>query len=1536
MSLESYCAPHSVDFLTPDHEDIGPCFRGIVFEGPLAVFLLWWGVFGRFVARGLIGTEETPQWTLPTLVDWMRLFLCLMLAVEGPLYLLVRPGSVAKHEWVDATLLGSLQWLFIGVVIVDEVRYRSRDTYLTTIATVLALLDKAFKFRSVVNDGDSVEHYTLARNWSLAALVVSALACFLITCVSRGRPPAAVEGDQPRYARVLSDAGIETPLLANERASSMDSRAEADKTPFPMDDAGLFNRLLFYWMDSIMRLGYQRVLEKSDFPNVPQCDESTQLTRDFERAYAEHPSVVHALYNGGVLRPFLQAAPLKFTYDTLMFVGPQLLRMLLTELNKDEPTGEELKIAGYMFAVACVQTLVLHAYFDLAFRSGMRVRAVIVSAVFKKALVLTPSERQRRQAGEIVNMLSTDAQRMQDLFPYLHVMWSSPYQVVLAVVFLWMELRWAVLVAIAVIVVAMTSLTGVLAARTKNVQGQLMKSKDARVRLTTEVLSSMKAVKLYGWEPFFRERVTGAREDELALLRRYALLRALNRILWTGTPVLVTLCTFGAFVAMDGTLDAPTAFTSLTLLNLLRFPLSALPTIFTGLIEAKVSLTRVQAFLDATELPGAPFPQTPSRRNSVDLRSEFMSPYPSHSGPPVAVGGLAVELVSGNYFWDDERTLPALRGVSLRIPEGSTVLIMGEVGSGKTALLMALLGELVPDVVDPPFAAVNGSVALCSQVPWIQNATLRDNVLFGKPYDEAWYRRVLFACALEADVQALAQGDETEIGERGINLSGGQKARVALARAVYARSDVCMLETVFEAVDEHVGAHLWRHCVLGVLRTEPSEHAHRRTTLVVTHSTKALASADWVVVMKAGQVAAQGPPSQLGSAVLPRHTAGASGSPRADSSTATGKKDDAIQGADGGKGEKEIVVDAAKKKVALMTDEAVVARGVGRGVYLQYVRAMGGSPVMAGLLAMMLLRTASDLATSRWLAWWSSGNGDEPVGVYVGVYSALSITTVLLAGLCTLVVLLAALRASRQLHEALLLSVTRSPIAFFDVTPLGRVLNRFTKDMNTLDLVLPDNLTMLLMTAFDVTGTVIIISIVSPQFLIPLPVLGFLYVMVQRYYVATSRELKRWDSMFVSPIISNFAETLEGAVSVRAFHAQQRFIALNHSALNKSLCTYYLSVSCNRWLAVRLESIGNVLVFCAAALVAQQHAPASMAGMSVSYALTVTQSLNWAVRMLSDLETNVVSVERLNEYASLPSELDDGLDATQSKSMSGWHSAASSLPAALARVHASNEDVVIAANWPSKAHVEFVGVRARYRPELEDVLKGVDLDVPAGCKLGIVGRTGSGKSTMLLVLLRLIEVSGGSIRIDGVDIRRAGLQQLRSRVAIVPQDPVIFSASLRDNLDPAKACTDAEVWRAIELCSLTEHVQNTMGGLDAVLSESGSNLSFGQRQLLCIARALLKKSALLLSDEASSGIDAATDLKVQTAIREHFTQCTTITIAHRLMTIIESDLVVVMDAGVVAESGPPAELEKKKGGLFAGLLKEMRSGRRRGSSASSA
>ncbi|XP_049823779.1 multidrug resistance-associated protein 1 isoform X4 [Aethina tumida] len=1304
--------------------------------------------------------------------------------------------------------------------------------------------------------------------------------------------------------------------------------------PCPEEGASFPSRLLFAWFDTLAWLGFKKPLEAQDLWDMNPQDSAKEVVPLFEKYWhktlqkCESSSSPHTrasfkpdsasvdFVNSSKKKPasilpalvesfgptFFFGASLKLVQDLLTFVSPIILGLLITFVKEQQETWKGYMYAVLLLATATVQTIILSQYFNRMFIVGMRIRTALVATIYKKALKISNAARKQTTVGEIVNLMAVDAQKFVDLTAYLNMIWSAPLQIFLSMYFLWNELGPSVLAGLAIMII-LIPVNGFIANKVKVLQIKQMKNKDERVKLMNEILSGIKVLKLYAWEPSFEKQVLQIRAKEIKVLKEAAYMNAGTSFIWSCAPFLVSLVTFATYVLVDesNVLDANKAYVSISLFNILRFPLSMLPMMISNMVQTWVSVKRINKFLNEEELDP----------NNVTHDQNEVDP---------------IIFENGNFSWGDE---PVLKNINIRLTKGSLNAVVGTVGCGKSSLIYASLGEM-----EKKSGRVNtvGSIAYVSQQAWIQNATLRDNILFGKKFDQKIYDNVVKACALKPDFDMLPAGDQTEIGEKGINLSGGQKQRVSLARAVYADAEIYLLDDPLSAVDSHVGKHIFEQ-VIG-----PTGLLGKKTRVLVTHGITYLPQTDKILVMKNGEIsesgtyqellnkkgsfaefllqhASEGPAEDLDEIEsqvpdeiktefkrMRSHVSESEGSEKANGSL---QRQRSIDSSGKERQRSKSIEDSKsvskKEGEKLIEAEKSETGSVSWQVYKYYLKSIGFFLTAATILLNMVFQGFS-IGSNVWLGRWADdkdlANGTQNTqkrDMYLGVYGALGIGQVIAIFLSVLALYVGTLNAAKSLHRLLLENIMKVPTTtFYDVTPVGRILNRFSKDVDTLDNVLPMTLRGWITCFFSVIGTLVVISYTTPLFIIVIIPIGLLYYFIQRFYVATSRQLKRLESVSRSPIYSHFGESITGAQAIRAFGQEERFITESERKVDQNQVCYYPSIISNRWLAVRLEMIGNLIIFFAAlfGVLGKDNLP-GLVGLSVTYALQITQTLNWLVRMTSDVETNIVAVERIKEYG----------EATQE---AAWE-VPSKNPSSL---------------WPEVGAVEFKNYAVRYRPGLDLVLKGVDFSVNGGEKIGIVGRTGAGKSSLTLALFRIIEAVQGDIYIDGVKISELGLHTLRSRLTIIPQDAVLFSGSLRMNLDPFDKHSDDEVWRSLEHAHLKDFVKGLPSGIQHQVTEGGENLSVGQRQLICLARALLRKTKVLVLDEATAAVDLETDDLIQRTIRTEFKNCTVLTIAHRLNTIMDSDRVLVLDKGQIVEFDSPATLLLNSKSIFYSMCKD--------------
>eukprot|EP00258_Populus_trichocarpa_P051203 XP_024467222.1 ABC transporter C family member 2 isoform X3 [Populus trichocarpa] len=997
---------------------------------------------------------------------------------------------------------------------------------------------------------------------------------------------------------------------------------------------------------------------------------------------------------------------------------------------------------------------------------------------------------------------------------------------------------------------------------------------DKRIGLMNEILAAMDTVKCYAWESSFQAKVQGVRDDELSWFRKASLLGACNSFILNSIPVMVTVISFGMYTLLGGNLTPARAFTSLSLFAVLRFPLFMLPNMITQVVNANVSLKRLEELFLAEE--------------RILLPNPLLDPCLP-----------AVSIKNGYFSWDSKAERPTLSNINLDVPIGSLVAVVGSTGEGKTSLVSAMLGEL-PATSDAS-VVIRGTVAYVPQVSWIFNATVRDNILFGSPFDSARYEKAIDVTALQHDLDLLPGGDLTEIGERGVNISGGQKQRVSMARAVYSNSDVYIFDDPLSALDAQVGRQVFDKCIKGELS--------KKTRILVTNQLHFLSQVDRIILVHEGMVKEEGTFEDLSNngmlfQKLMENAGKMEEYEEQENNEIVDHKTSSKQVANGVMNNLPKNVSGTKKpkegKSVLIKQEERETGVVNLKVLIRYKNALGGAWVVMVLFMCYLMTEVLRVSSSTWLSNWTNQGTSKRHGplYYNLIYSFLSIGQVSVTLLNSYWLITSSLYAAKRLHDAMLNSILRAPMVFFHTNPLGRIINRFAKDLGDIDRNVAIFVNMFMGQISQLLSTFVLIGIVSTMSLWAIMPLLVLFYGAYLYYQSTAREVKRLDSITRSPVYAQFGEALNGLSTIRAYKAYDRMASINGKSMDNNVRYTLVNMGANRWLAIRLETLGGIMIWFTATFAVMQNgradnqqAFASTMGLLLSYALNITSLLTAVLRLASLAENSLNSVERVGTYIELPSEAPLVIESNRPPP-----------------------------GWPSSGAIKFEDVVLRYRPELPPVLHGLSFTIFPSDKVGIVGRTGAGKSSMLNALFRIVELERGRILIDDCNISKFGLMDLRKVLGIIPQAPVLFSGTVRFNLDPFSEHNDADLWEALERAHLKDVIRRNSLGLDSEVTEAGDNFSVGQRQLLSLARALLRRSKILVLDEATAAVDVRTDALIQKTIREEFRSCTMLIIAHRLNTIIDCDRVILLDSGRVLEYDTPEELLSNENSAFSKMV----------------
>jgi ABC-type multidrug transport system fused ATPase/permease subunit len=1464
-------------------------------------------------------------------------------------------------------------------------------------------------------------------------------------------------------------------LLSRKGNKTVELEYEGDIAPAREPIASVFSLATFSWVDSIVWTGYKKTYELADVWNLAPKDKAATVIANYRQVKKTSQLAYHLLkyFKRGLLIQAGWAAISGF----LTFAPTMLLKAILEYV--EEPGGTPMNAAWFyvilLFVSGCLSALADGQALWIGRKICIRLRAVIIGEIYAKALkrkaasgadkvlgeekkddedepkgikkMLTwgrkkkkaleapkqednkkPEAESQVSTGAIINLMAVDAFKVSEICAYLHFLWANtPVQVVLAVILLYRILGYSSIAGIGVMVVLLP-INMYVAGQFAKIQKLILAATDARIHTTNEVLTNIRIIKFFAWEQRFIGLVNEKRHVELKHLRYRYILWAVAATIWSGSPVLITFLSFFVYTKVEHKDLIPSvAFTALSLFQILRIPLDQLADMVAHVQESKVSVDRIEEYLNEPE---------------TEKYTQLVTRKKDENGQPI------IGFTNGTFSWGgkdmkDQASADAFKLMDLDVQfrVGKLNVVVGPTGSGKTSLLMALLGEMTKlkgdvylpggrsreDLTPDPETGLTESVAYCAQQAWLVNGTVKENIVFASEWDAKRYSDVIAACSLKRDLEILDGGDETIVGEKGVTLSGGQKQRISLARAMYSKARHVLLDDVLSAVDSHTAKWIFDYALNGELMLN-------RTCILVTHNVSlCLPHAQYGIVLENGRIVTQGTAHEvIDSGKLTEEVTKSRPESRGNSKTPS----DAPSERDEAEGDAAGKADTKKTAASKSQEETKAEGGVKLSIIVLYLKAMGPWYYWVGATIAFLAQQISSVSTNLWIRTWANAYAEKGIST-MGHHRSSPIThaptmfgsgTCLNSGTCSwnmpymsqpqeqhysynamqtsfttsdsdvnstyfLVVYAilglifmfitfiqegflfgGSLAASRRVHERLIHKITHAKFRFFDQTPLGQLMNRFSKDIESVDQEVAPVAIGVVHCLASIITIVILISVITPAFLIAGVFISILYFLIGRFYINSSRDLKRLESVHRSPLYQQFGETLSGMTTIRAYGDERRFIRENLAKINTQHRPFIYLWAANRWLAFRVDVVGALVAFFAGTFVVLSvgRIDAGAAGLALTYAVTFTENVLWFVRLYSANEQNMNSVERVKEY----------LDVDQE--------APAQIP--------ENKP---ASNWPSKGAVDFINYSTRYRPDFDLVLKDVTFKILPGEKVGVVGRTGAGKSSLALALFRALEAEQGKILIDDVDVGLIGLQDLRESIVMVPQDPTLFSGTVRSNLDPFSIFTDEEIFTALREVHLISSIsaatsgtatpteqtapqaieipnptsgavtadvnasysastvnpgsilaniewsrgestndtvvvmpngrpatdaevaatntlqtdnKNPFRNLNSPVTESGSNLSQGQRQLLCLARALLKAPKVLLMDEATASIDYATDAKIQETIR--LIKNTTITIAHRLQTIIDYDKVLVLDKGQVVEYGDPYDLITKDGGSF--------------------
>ncbi|XP_063223955.1 ATP-binding cassette sub-family C member 4-like [Bacillus rossius redtenbacheri] len=1269
--------------------------------------------------------------------------------------------------------------------------------------------------------------------------------------------------------------------------------------PSPYLGANPVSKLLYWWMKDLFLVGLRDDLRQDDLYNPLPRDLSDKLGDKMESIWSEKK--LSSGHRSGFLVKtivkmfgweYMKCGILLLIVSCVIRVSqPLLLASLIHHFTPGAATSRTTALvhAGCLLATAFCSTLLYNHANRLSMDLGMRVRVACCSLVYRKVLRLSQRATGMTTTGQVVNLMSNDVNRFDRLPLLLHYLWILPVQTVVITHLMWRSVGAAALVGVGTLFAQTVPVQGYVSRIISKLRMKIATRTDERVKLMNEIISGIQVIKMYAWEKPFEKMVSYVRRREISMVRKAAYLRSMFFAAIVFSERITLFVTLVSYVLMGNRITPDVVFSLAQFFSILEMTMAILyPQAVQLSAEARVSIKRIEAFLALEEIADGPEEEEKEKEKEKEKEEVKRK--------------VGVKMVNACAKWTPDPIVDTLHGLTAELEPGRFCAVIGPVGSGKSSLLQAMLGELP---LSSGSLEVGGEMSYASQEPWLFVGSVRSNILFGQPYEPRRYQEVVRVCALQRDLELFPHGDKTIVGERGVSLSGGQRARINLARCVYREADVYLLDDPLSAVDSHVSKHLLEECIRGRLAA--------KTRVLATHQLQHVRDADLVVVLNNGRIEDQGTYNELlarkvnFSSLLTKQEAEKVAP--TESVAALLRRKVSVDSIQSNYEEEEDSEDEGS------TDEGeLLSKGrMKASVIREYFKAGGSSLALFGLALSLLSGQAASSGADYWVTFWTNqeqlrqslttrdnqtareGLGPGETGVVFSqevamcIYGALIAGTVVFTLFRTVFFFKVCMSASINLHDSMFGCMLRGAMRFFDTNPSGRVLNRFSKDMGTIDELIPAFIFEAVQIFLTMAGILAMVAYVNYLLIIPMACVAPLYYLLSRVYLATAQGIKRLEGATRSPVFSHVSASFNGLATIRCSRAQQMLKKEFDSHQDLHTSAWHLTIATMMAYGMWLDFVSNMFVGAVmfSFLMFESEYFGANVGLAISQAMMLTGMLQYGIRQVTEVLNQMTAVERVIEYAKI--EKETGIDSGRKPP----------------------------ATWPFKGAIEFDHVNLSYSVSDPPVLHDLCFKINGAEKVGIVGRTGAGKSSLISALFRLAKIEG-SIKIDNLNTDTIDLYNLRSRISIIPQEPVLFSSSLRNNLDPFHNYEDSALWSALEEVELKAGVES----LDLYVNSGGSNFSAGQRQLICLARAIVRDNQVLVMDEATANVDPQTDAMIQKTIRRKFRSCTVLTIAHRLNTIIDSDRVLVMDAGTVVEFDHPYILLQNTEGHFHKMVRE--------------